>query len=139
MAPDEHGIVQGSEADSRHETSQPRASNWLWRRWYAKLWWATSTVYWLGMAASLKVLPLAEFYTSALAGFLNLAFFPPLALIVLGLGYAREWFNACASEVVEPTHEELFPRLSVGGMRDPASDPLDPRSGLHWQHFHRHR
>jgi hypothetical protein len=69
-----------------------------------------------------------------LAGFLNIAFFPPLALIVLGLGFARAWSDASDWEFVEPTHEEMFPKRSVGGMRDPCADPLDPRSGaLHWR------
>lgn len=122
-----------------HANERPRASEWLWRPWFAKLWWAAIPVYWMGMAASLKIPLLAEFYTSALAGFLNVLFFPPLALMVLGLGFARAWFDASDWEFVEPTHEQMFPKLSVGGMRDPASDPLDPRSGLHWQHFHQHR
>jgi hypothetical protein len=122
-----------------HANERPRASDWLWRPMFAKLWWIAIPVYWMGMAASLKIPVLAEFYTSALAGFLNVAFFPPLALMVLGLGFARAWFEWSDWEFVEPTHEQMFPKRSVGGMRDPASDPLDPRSGLHWQHFHRHR
>lgn len=112
----------------------PHASDWLWRPWYAKLWWVAIAVYWLGMAASLKVPLLVEFYTSASAGFLNVFFFPPLALMVLGLGFARAWFAWSDWEFVEPTHEQMFPKRSVGGMRDPYADPLDPRSGaLHWR------
>jgi hypothetical protein len=129
--------------NSASEPSQmqlrPRPSDWLWRLWYAKLWWTAIAAYWAGKIASLFSPALEQFYTSALAGFLSLAFFPPLALIVLGLGFARAWFARSNWEFVEPTHDEMFPRRSVGGMRDPASDPLDPRSGLHWQHFHRHR
>lgn len=113
---------------------RPHASDWLWHPWYAKIWWAAILAYWLGMAAPFKVPLLAEFYTSALAGFLNIFFFPPLALIVLGLGFAREWFAWSDWEFVEPTHEQMFPKRSVGGMRDPYADPLDPRSGaLHWR------
>lgn len=118
---------------------RPRASAWLWRPWYAKLWWAAIAAYWAGKVGSFYSSALDDFYTSAFAGFLNIAFFPPLALMVLGLGYARVWFEWSDWEFVEPTHEQMFPKRSVGGMRDPASDPLDPRSGLHWQHFHRHR
>lgn len=111
-----------------------RAGDWLWRPWYAKLWWIAIAVYWIGKAVSFTVPALDEFYTSALAGFLNVAFFPPLALMVLGLGFARAWFARSDWEFVEPTHEQMFPRRSVGGMRDPCADPLDPRSGaLHWR------
>ena len=70
-----------------------RASNWLWRPWHAKLWWAAILIYWLGMAASLQIPRLAEFYASALAGFLNVLLFPMTALVVLGIGFAREWFS----------------------------------------------
>lgn len=118
-------------------TDRPRASDWLWRPWYAKLWWAGIAVYWVGQVATFAIPTLDDFYTSALAGFLNIFFFPPLALMVLGLGFAREWFEWSDWEFVEPTHEQMFSRKSVGGLSDPYSDPLDPRSGmLHWRHFH---
>lgn len=115
---------------------QPRVSTWLWKPWYAKLWWAAIAAYWMGKGASLYSPILDEFYTSTLAGFLNIAFFPPLALMVLGLGYACAWFEWSDWEFVEPTHEQMFPKRSVGGMRDPCADPLDPRSGpLHWRYL----
>lgn len=129
-----------ADATIASKAEHPRASYWLWRPWYAKLWWATILIYWSGMAASLKVPLLDQFYTSALAGFLNIFFFPPLALMVLGLGFAREWFVWSDWEFVEPSQEQMFPRRSVGGMRDPYADPLDPRSGaLHRRHFRPHR
>lgn len=136
--------IEPTEALANDETVQvqprPRASDWLWRPWYAKLWWAGIAAYWAGMVGSFYSPALDEFYTSTLAGFLNIAFFPPLALMVLGLGFAREWFEWSDWEFVEPTQEQMFPKRSVGGMRDPYSDPLDPRSGaLHNRHFHRHR
>lgn len=115
---------------------RPSASDWLWHPWYAKLWWAGIVVYWTGKTGSLYSSVIDEFYTSAPAGFLNIAFFPPLALIVLGLGFARAWFEWSDWEFVEPTHEQMFPKRSVGGMRDPCADPLDPRSGpLHWRYL----
>ena len=118
-------------------TSKPKASAWLWRPWQAKMWWAGIAVYWAGKWASFYVPSLESFYTSALAGYFNLLFFPMTALLILGIGFAQAWFAASDWEFVEPTHEQMFPELSVGGYSDQASDPLDPRSGLHWQHFHR--
>ncbi|MBB6122867.1 hypothetical protein [Sphingobium subterraneum] len=120
-----------------HERHRPHAYDWLWRPWYAKLWWVAIAIYWAGKLGSLYLSILDQFYTGVLAGFLNIAFFPPLALMVLGMGYARAWFAWSDWEFVEPTHEQMFPKRSVGGLRDPHSDPLDPRSGmLHWRHFH---
>jgi hypothetical protein len=120
--------------------SKPRARDWLWRPFYAKAWWAGMSVYWAGAAASLKVPALAEFYTSGLAGFLNIAFYPLLAFMVLGLGYLRAWLVWSDWEWGEPTHDQLFPKRSVGGFRDPMADRLDPRSGiLHWKHFHKRK
>ncbi len=117
-----------------HASERPRASVWLWRPWYAKLWWAGIAIYWLGKAGSIYSSILDQFYSSALGGLLNVAFFPPLALMVLGLGFARARFEWSDWEFVEPTHEQMFPKRSVGGMRDPYADPLDPRSGaLHWR------
>ena len=119
---------------------RPRASAWLWSPWYAKLWWVGIAIYWAGKAASLYSPALDEFYSTALAGFLNIALFPPFALMVLGLGFARAWFDASDWEFVEPTQEQMFPRRSVGGMRDPYADPLDARSGpRHWRYLDRSR
>jgi hypothetical protein len=121
-------------------SERPHASDWLWRPWPAKLWWAAIAAYWAGKVGSFYSPVLDEFYISALAGLLNIAFFPPLAMMVLGWGFAKAWFARSDWEFIEPTQEQMFSRRSVGGMRDPASDPLDPRSGvLHRRHFHRHR
>ncbi|GFM31024.1 uncharacterized protein PY1_contig-13-287 [Novosphingobium sp. PY1] len=116
--------------------SKPKASAWLWRPWRAKLWWAGIAAYWAGKCASFYVPSLEGFYTSALAGYLNILFFPMTALLILGIGFAQARFAASDWEFVEPTHEQMFPKRSVGGWRDPYSDPLDPRSGiLHTRHF----
>lgn len=121
-------------AGTFEEYLPPSASDWLWHPWRAKLWWAAIAVYWAGKAGSFFYPPLEQFYASALAGFLNIVFFPPLALMVLGLGYARVWLQQSDWEFVEPTREQMFSKRSVGGMRDPYADPLDPRSGaLHWR------
>lgn len=133
MAPadDELGRI---EDEAEKSVQSPRISNWLWRPWYAKLWWIGMAAYWSGKVGSFYLTILDEFYTSTFAGFLNIVFFPLLALMVLGLAYARAWFEQSDWEFVEPTHEQMFPPRSVGGMRDPYADPLDPRSGaLHWR------
>jgi hypothetical protein len=127
-------ITTSEEPEQSIELGQvrPRASAWLWRPWYAKVWWACIVIYWAGKLASYWSEPLGDLYSTALAGLLNIAFFPPVAVMILGVGYAREWFASSDWEFVEPIHEEMFPQRSVGGLRDPCSDPLDPRSGSLW-------
>ncbi|WP_156681228.1 hypothetical protein [Sphingomonas profundi] len=120
-------------------TPRPLTRDWLWRPWYAKLWWTGMIAYWVGKLASFWLPALVTFYTGALAGFLNFAFFPTVILMILGLGFARAWFAWSDWELVPPSHEEMFPKRSVGGWRDPYTDPLDPRSGpMHWRRFHHH-
>lgn len=129
--PDDIAMKQGHPRNIR-----PKASAWLWRPWHAKLWWAGMVTYWVSKCVSLYVPSFAEFYTSAFAGYLNVLFFPMTALLILGIGFAQAWFAASNWEVVEPTEELMFPKRSVGGMRDPCADPLDPRSGpLHWRYL----
>lgn len=110
----------------------PRLGDWLWRPRRAKLWWAAIVIYWAGAVVSLWVSPLQSFYDTALAGFLNVLFFPFTALLVLGVGFVRARLDSGDWELTEPTEEQMFPKLSIGGFRDPCSDPLDPRSGSLW-------
>lgn len=118
----------------------PVARDWLWGPWYAKLWWAAIPVYWAGAAASLKVPVLAEFFTSAIAGYLNVLFFPPTAMLVLGFGFVRAWLNRPLSgdplsdeEIEEFEQMRMFDDAWSGrrpGQPDPAFDIYDPRSGV---------
>ena len=115
-----------------------RLADWLWRPWYAKAWWATIPVWWIGMAVSTKVAPLEAFYDSALAGFLNVLFFPMTALMVLGVGYVQHWLAAFSPQGdgvplsddaranitrVWEDHDRAMEDLRAG------SDIHDPRSG----------
>lgn len=118
---------------------QLKAADWLWRPWYAKAWWAAIPVWWIGMAASTKIAPLEAFYDSALAGFLNVLFFPMTALMLLGLGYAQQWvagFSATGGST--PMSDEAAARTTKRmweeherGMEDlrAGTDIFDPRSG----------
>ena len=118
-------------------TAQPRAADWLWRPWYAKLWWATIPIYWAAGAASLKISALATFYSSAAAGFLNVAFFPPTALLILGFRFARAWLDRPLVGDPLPDEEiEEFERMMEDeedwrrcGRPHPSMDIHDPRSG----------
>lgn len=119
-----------------------RLSVWLWKPWYAKLWWTAIPIWWVGMAASAKLDFLAGIYSSALAGFLNILFVPMTALMVLGVSYVRERLNSFvgpgdgaplndeeASDVTRriwEEHNRLMQDIGRG------TDMFDPRSGPLW-------
>lgn len=116
-----------------------RVADYLWRPWYAKLWWSLIPVYWIGAAASSALSELAQFYDSALAGYLNILFLPLTAIVILGFGYARAWLDR--AEWVE--HEGNALALSLTGRQPgvppPEFDTLDPRSGFLWINHPRNR
>jgi len=121
---------------------QPKLSAWLWRPWYAKLWWAAIPVWWLGMAAATRSPMLAAFYGGALAGYLNVLFFPMTALMVLGVGYVRKRLDGFVGQgdgmpLSDEEAEALRRRIwedHERAMEDfrARSNPQDPRSGPLW-------
>ena len=121
----------------------PQLSAWLWKPWYAKLWWATIPVWWIGMAVSMRVDPLESFYRGWIAGYLNVLFFPMTALMVLGVGYVRARLDSLAGQGdgVPLSHEEaqaLAAKLHrdqhvrMMEMAREHANPMDPRSGPLW-------
>jgi len=121
--------------------AQLKAADWLWRPWYAKAWWAAIPLWWIGMAASTKIAPLEAFYDGALAGFLNVPFFPLTALMVLGVGYVQQWVAGFASQGdAAPLSDEAQARIAElweeheQDMEDlhASTNIFDPRSGPLW-------
>jgi hypothetical protein len=90
--PDSPAELMSAQEDAPSKRST--AFDHIWHPWYAKVWWISIPLYWVGAAASLRMPAMAEFYTSALAGFLNALFVPTTALLVLGFGFIRDWFNS---------------------------------------------
>lgn len=128
-------MSEQAELDASAVRSRPRASAWLWRPWYAKLWWASIAIYWTGKLASYWSPVLDDAYSTAVAGYLNIALYPFTALMVLGVRFVPAWMEYHGWEWVEPSHDQLFPKRSVGGYLDPMADPLDPRSPNHWRYL----
>lgn len=127
--------------EPRRTNNQPVLSAWIWRPWYAKLWWAAIPVWWLGMAAATRVSALESIYDSALAGYLNILFFPMTALMVLGVGYVRERLDAFVGpgDGVPMSDEEAFFAKRRRAEHDRimenlnrGTDMFDPRSGTLW-------
>jgi hypothetical protein len=129
--------------DNVSRPAPPKLSTWLWSPWYAKLWWAAIPVWWTGMVASTRVDVLETFYRGALAGYLNILFFPMTALMVLGVGYVRGRLDGFVgpSDGIPPTDEEeeafLARRIWEEHHRfldniGKGTDMFDPRSGPLW-------
>lgn len=132
---------------------QPEIADWLWRPWYAKVWWAAIPLYWGAATASLKIPAMSPFFESALAGYLNMLFFPGTALLVLGFGFVRAWLDAPRGDEGPPLTDEEIAELEririeqemlwnppdhlrpVGDIYDPFSgtsyigNPLSPNNG----------
>lgn len=120
----------------------PKLSAWLWQPWYAKLWWTAIPVWWLGMAGAARADFLAAFYGGALAGVLNILFFPMTALMVLGVGYVRERLDnfvgqgdgtplsdneaGAATKRIWEEHDRALDDVAA------TTDIFDPRSGALW-------
>lgn len=128
-------MPEASDADAERRQERPRASNWLWRPWYAKLWWTCLALYWTGKLGSYWSPALDALYTTAAAGYLNVAFYPMIASMVLGVGFVRVWMDERDWEWHRPTYDQTFLKQSGGGFRDPIADPLDPRSPSHWRYL----
>lgn len=133
-------LMDTLEASQSHfKASHPlELGDWLWRPLYARLWWSLVPIYWAGMAASLRMEFLAKFYSSALAGFVNIFFFPPLIALILSYGFFKAWLaSAKFSSDLDPDEhaEEYFAwrRKRYGPSGMPREfDPLDPASGALW-------
>ena len=119
-----------------HKRQKLQISRWIWKPWYAKLWWASAGAYWVGFVLSFPVATLRMLYESALGGYLNVALYPPVILMVLCVGYIRAKFDTGDWVLIAPDPSTRQPERSVGGFLDPMADPLDPRSPLYQRRYH---
>lgn len=111
-----------------------RLSDWLWRPWYAKLWWATVPIYWGGRIASVKETALVSLYDTLVAGYLAVFCNPLIILLLLGFGFIRAKLDR--GEWVITPGVPVWTQRKPGEMLDPTLDPTDPRSGVrHLRHI----
>lgn len=94
----------------QHEPTieKPRLANWVWRPWYAKLWWSLITVHWTAAVGALLFGPLRNFYGSDLAGYLNIALHPVFAFFILSIGWMIAWKEALDYAAAHPEIENML-------------------------------
>jgi hypothetical protein len=120
-------------------------SDYLWRPWYAKLWWLAAAIFWIIAAVASWVFPsLSSLPPESVTNFLALALHP--FAIVPVLGFPAVWAWRCKTvlpwdpgfeaEFFEDDDEELYGGESMGFERRISfmSDPRDPRSPMNPSH-----
>ncbi|MEE4453477.1 hypothetical protein [Novosphingobium resinovorum] len=113
-----------------HQEPSPRAADWFWRPWYAKLTWALTLLYWIGLEGLLTVpFDQLNIYLVNTMVLLIFVFNPITVVAVLGYGFLKAKV-ACGESVITPGPPSRRPAI------DPYTDPSDPRSGLrHLRHI----
>jgi len=111
-----------------------RATYWLWNPWYAKLLWALSGLYWLGLYAMMLE---PDWLSNSLAGAMILLVFlfnPITVIAILGRGWVKanvahgDWIFVPGSplEIVERQRRER---------EEAYINPADARSGYMHQQY----
>lgn len=118
------------QAEAAFSGRQLRLSDWLWRPWYAKLWWAAIPLYWLALGEPTRPEFIQPFAHSGFAVIANVMFMPITALVALGGGYIRR-------ALVDGTLRQLDRDVASGTNRLPGLpssifDEFNPRSGPSW-------
>lgn len=128
MAPPEANPA--GQPDSPTPRGALRASDWLWRPWYAKLWWIAIPVYWAPAGGPTRIAAIAGFYQSEYAAVTNMFFLPITAGLLLGFGYLRRLLaeNASAPRWYDDDADIYWRR----GLPPRGLDEFDPASGPLW-------
>lgn len=101
----------------------PRAADWFWRPWYAKLTWALTLLYWVGLELMITIpFDQLNIYLVNTMVLLIFVFNPITVVAVLGYGFLKAKV-ACGEWVITPGPPSQRPMI------DPYTDQFDIRSG----------
>lgn len=116
---------------------RPRISDWVWKPWYARLWWSLTAIYWSVGALGFVYRPILELYMTDVAYLLHVVFYPVFAFVLMAFGWARAWMDAM--DLAE-AHPEALNKLGWRRSHEPESfhersrrefwDPSNPFSPL---------
>lgn len=101
----------------------PRAADWFWHPWYAKLTWVLTLLYWIGLELMITIpFDQLNIYLVNTMVLLIFVFNPITVVTVLGYGFLKAKV-ACGEWVITPGPPSQRPMI------DPYTDPFDIRSG----------
>lgn len=132
---DANDTEKAADTTSRRTARRPpRLADYVWRPWFAKLWWIAIPLYWL--PAGTPLAPLLEpYYTSNCGAVTNVLFMPLTAAFILGFGYLRRALaRRCLTVHWHDEERDAARRL---GRPAPSLDQTDPRSPYFWMDRHR--
>jgi hypothetical protein len=101
------GEVTEAAKDDRSVAASPRLADWLWRRWYAKLWWILIVLFWLGAFAAQWITALQPVFHADSFPVVFLLLHPFAAIPVLCFGFARAWIAYHAPELEPGDAEDI--------------------------------
>lgn len=110
----------------------PRAADWFWRPWYAKLTWTLTLLYWVGLELMITIpFDQLNIYLVNTMVLLIFVFNPITVVAVLGYGFLKAKL-ACGEWTTIATQPLQPPKSLI----DPYTDSFDLRSGLkHLRHI----
>lgn len=123
------------------ESAVLRISDWIWRPWYAKLWWFAIPLWWVGVTLAPAHAAFSGVFQSPFAAYLNVLFFPFAPILVLGAGFVPAWLDGWKASwrgngYDDEEHRRILAEWDEQDRRSEElralTDPLDPRSGALW-------
>ncbi|WIW89546.1 hypothetical protein K3M67_06180 [Sphingobium sp. V4] len=105
----------------------PRLSHWLWRPWYAKLWWKAAALFWVAFILEEVFVPrsLSQALFEQFEGWLVtvlILFHPFLILPVLSIG----WLWAMSGQPRGESGGHIYDRTTEFGFNGRNTDPTNP-------------
>lgn len=127
--------------EPRHLPAMPKVSEWIWRPWYAKVWWFAIPLWWAAMAVASTDEVFSAVFRNPIAAYLNVLFFPFAPILVLGAGFVPTWIDGWkitwrGNGLDDEEHRRILVEWDEQDRQfkkfRSLTDPLDPRSGALW-------
>lgn len=125
----------GDPAEPHVVIARPRLADWVWKPWYARMWWSLTAIYWIVGAIGFLYRPILDLYLTDLAYYLHIVFYPVFAFVFMSVGWVMAWLDALDLAEAHPEavnklgwERSRKPRDFHGEMMRKFNDPFDPAS-----------
>jgi len=147
--PRDRDVTAEPDAQERSRVA-PRFSDWVWRPWYAKIWWLVTIGYWFGAFIAGWVPALRPVFQNDRFPIIFLILHPFFIFPVLGYGYARACLLRPESgdsaledddDIIECAARIERDRLSHTSWLDPFNpvSPINPANQLNPINSYQHK